>query len=342
MTTATFAIGTQPDVACVVAPNVGCAVRERGRTMSRVNVWMLAVVIAASAPAVARAQARAQAPAGPPPAAAPIVIGPSAPVPAEVAIPRPTAAEVTQVNAEFERFIQSDKSDAQPLLAKYEPLMRLREQRLNVAATYTQTVQRRGPRHEGFVQRAQQGGIDLLLHGDSITDWWVQNDDNRAMFEKYFGGMRTANFAIAGDTTQGVLWGLHNGEGQGFQPKAVMLMIGTNNTAAYTAPEIAEGIGAIVLEMRRDFPDAKILLLAIFPRSYPGDPVRDKIAEVNTTIAKLDDGKHVFFLDIGSRFLDEKGVFLPDTFRPDLLHPLAKGYDIWGAAVREKLAELMK
>jgi lysophospholipase L1-like esterase len=290
-----------------------------------------------------QAQPPTQAPATPSAAApAPVVIGPPAPVPPDVAIPRPTSGEVDRVNAAFEKFIAAENSDTQPLLRKYEPLMLLREQRLNVAATYTQTVQRRGARHEGFVQRAQQGGIDLLLHGDSITDWWVQNDDNRAMFDKYFSGIKTANFAIAGDTTQGVLWGLHNGEGQGFQPKAVMLMIGTNNAAAYSATEIAEGIGAIILEMRHDFPDAKILLLAIFPRSYPGDPVRDRIADVNKAIAKLDDQKHVFFMDIGSKFLDEKGAFLPDTFRPDLLHPLAKGYDIWGAAVKDKLAELMK
>ena len=93
--------------------------------------------------------------------------------------------------------------------------------------------------------------------------------------------MKVANFGIAGDTTQGVLWGLKNGEGQGFQPKAVMLMVGTNNTGQFSAPEIAEGVGAVVLEMRKDFPNAKILLLAIFPRTIPGDPVRDKIAEVN-------------------------------------------------------------
>jgi lysophospholipase L1-like esterase len=120
-----------------------------------------------------------------------------------------------------------------------------------------------------------------------------------------------------------------------------MLMIGTNN-GGNTAMEVAEGIGAIVLELRRDFPEAKILLLGIFPRSIPGDPVRDKNAEVNRIVAKLDDQKHVFFMDIGSRFLDDRGFFLPDTFRPDLLHPVAGGYDIWGAAVKDKLAELMK
>ncbi len=60
----------------------------------------------------------------------------------------------------------------------------LQPPRLNVAATYTQTAQRRGPRHEGFVEIAKQGNIDLLLHGDSITDWWVQGDANKAMFDE--------------------------------------------------------------------------------------------------------------------------------------------------------------
>jgi len=289
--------------------------------------------------------ASAQGPGGPPGAGrggfAPVIIGPPAPVPLEVAIPRPTPAEQEQVNAALKRLIDSDKTSAQPLLKKFESLMLLQKPRLNVAATFTQTNQRMGPRHEGFVATAKQGNIDLLLHGDSITDWW-QLDANKPVFDKYFGTIRTANFAVAGDTTQGVLWGLRNGEGQGFQPKAVMLMIGTNNTGQYTGPEIAEGVGAVVLELRRNFPSAKILLLAIFPRAVPGDPVRDKIAEVNQIISRLDDKKNVFYMDIGSKFLDDTGVFLPDSFRADNLHPQAKGYEIWGEAVSAKLAELMK
>jgi lysophospholipase L1-like esterase len=278
----------------------------------------------------------------------PIVIGPPAPVPAEVAIPRPSPAELTQVNDAVKKWIDGNQSAAKPLLQKYQSLLMLHPPRLNVAATYTQTQQRIGPRHEGFVEIAKKGDIDLLFDGDSITDWWVQGDANKAMFDKYFGGIKTANFAIAGDTTQGVLWGLKNGEGQGFQPKAIMLMIGTNNSGGSnnagtsTAEEIAEGVGAVVLEMRNDFPDAKILLLAIFPRGVPGDSVRDKIADVNRIIQRLDDQRHVFYLDIGAKFLDDRGYFLPDTFRADNLHPQAKGYDIWGAAVKDKLAELMK
>ena len=320
----------------------------------RTVIILLTIVSAAStalaqAPAAAppAGQGRGQAPGPGAPGGggrggfAPVQIGPPAPVPPQVAIPRPTPAELEQVNAALKRLIESDRSAVQPLLKKFEPLMLLQPPRLNVAATFTQTNQRMGPRHEGFVEIAKQGNIDLLLHGDSITDWWVQ-EANKPVFDKYFSHIKTANFAIAGDTTQGVLWGLRNGEGQGFQPKAVMLMIGTNNTGTYTGPEIAEGIGAVVLELRRNFPNAKILLLAIFPRSVPGDPVRDKIAEVNRLIARLDDQQRVFYMDIGAKFLDEKGVFLPEAFRPDNLHPQAKGYEIWGEAVSAKLAELMK
>ena len=291
-----------------------------------------------AAPAVAPGRAQGPGRGGFPP----VVTGPSAPVPPEVAIPRPTPAELTQVNEAVTKWIASDKSKNKPLLVKFESLLMLQPPRMNVAATYTQTQQRMGPRHLGFVETASKGNIDFLLEGDSITDWWVQGDAKKAMFDKYFGNMRTANFAIAGDTTQGVLWGLKNGEGQGFQPKAIMLMIGTNNAGSFTAPEIAEGVGAVVLEMRKDFPDAKILLLAIFPRSTPGDPVRDKIAEVNKIISKLDDQRHVFYMDIGPKFLDDKGFFLPDAFQADNLHPQPKGYDIWGDAVKDKLADLMK
>jgi lysophospholipase L1-like esterase len=272
---------------------------------------------------------------------APVVIGPPAPVPAEVAMLRPTAQELTEINAALTKFVANDKSSAKPLLARYQSLFMLQPPRLNTAATFTQTTQRMGPRHEGFVEIAKKGDIDLLFHGDSITDYWVQGEKNKAMFAKYFGGMKVANFAIAGDRTEGVLWGLRNGESQGFQPKAIMLMIGTNNAGANTGPEIAEGIGAVVLEMRRNFPNAKILLLAVFPRGHPGDPIRDKIAEINRIIAKLDDKKQVFYMDIGPKFLDEKGAFLPGAFR-DNVHPAAKGYDIWGEAVKAKLAELMK
>ena len=198
-------------------------------------------------------------------------------------------------------------------------------------------------KHQANLEVAKQGDATLLFMGDSITDFWRNPDGayaGKPVLDKYFGQWKVANFGIAGDTTQGVLYRLMNGEGKGFSPRAVMLMIGTNNTGRNSAAEIAEGIGAVVLELQRDFPNAKILLLGVFPRGRAADPVRATIAEINRTIAKLHDGSHVHYLDIGQGFLDADGN-IPADVMSDGLHPTTKGYEIWAKAVIEPLSALM-
>jgi len=261
--------------------------------------------------------------------------GPPQPVPPQVAIPRPTAAEVAQMNEALTRMINADKSAAKPLLDKYRALTTVQVPRDNSAI---RPVPRNAARHDSFVELARKGDIDLLLVGDSITDLWRNSTETYAT---YFGKYRVGNFAISGDTTQGVLWGLQNGEGTGFQPKAIMMMIGTNNSGANTGPEIAEGVGAIVLELRKDFPNAKILLLAIFPRNAPTSNNRKVNAEASAIYSKLGDNKNVFYMDIGEKFLSPDGTISTEIMA-DGLHPTAKGYVIWGDAIKDKLAELMK
>ena len=264
--------------------------------------------------------------------------GPPAPVPAEVAIARPTQVEVDQMNADLKKFIDSSRD--RKLLKKYEALLTVQVPRANSAIAPAQTQVRTTQRHNGFVETANNGDFDILFEGDSITDWWQQaaaQGGGADVQKKYFGDVKVANFAVAGDTTQGVLWGLQKGEGQGHKPKVVMLMIGTNNnTQGNTAPEIAEGVGADVYELRKDFPDAKILLLAIFPRGTgPNDTSRMKNEEANKIIAKLHDGKHVFFKNINDKFLDAQGHLV--GFRNDNVHPNPQGYETWASAVADTL-----
>jgi beta-glucosidase len=255
-----------------------------------------------------------------------------------VAIQRPSADELTKINAALKRFVDTNTSPDSALLKKYADLVNVPAPRPNTAIAPVQTGPRSNARHDPFVETAKTGDFDILFAGDSITDWWqlAAPMGGADVQKKYFGDVKVANFAIAGDTTQGVLWGLQNGEGQGRKPKAVMLMIGTNNNTNNTAPEIAEGVGAVVYEMRKDFPDAKIMLLAIFPRGAgPADAARMKNEEANKIIAKLDDGKHVFFRNINDKFLDPQGKLV--GFRPDNLHPVAEGYETWAKAVADTL-----
>jgi beta-glucosidase len=272
------------------------------------------------------------------------------PVPAIVAIPRPAPSEVAKAEAALQQFLAQADPATKAIAAKYPDLIAVRPPRAINPAVVPSLNGGFRAKHAANVALAQKGDIDLLFMGDSITDFWrntgragVVNPPSagKAVFDKYYGGMKVANFGISGDTTQGVLYRLLDGEGQGFQPKAIMLMIGTNNAATCSTAEIAEGIGAIVMEMRKDFPNAKILLLGIFPRARPGDAIRKTVLDVNPIIAKLHDGQHVFYLDIGAKFLDAEGN-LPADIMPDLLHPSEKGYEIWAEAVKEPLAALMK
>jgi lysophospholipase L1-like esterase len=269
--------------------------------------------------------------------------GPPAPVPPEVAITRPTADEIAKMNAALKQFI-ANSSDKE-LLQKYESLLTVQVPRDNPCIRPTSGS---AGRHQQFMNIATNSEFDLLFLGDSITDLWnveadpQGNPGGKRVFDKYFGDMKVANFGISGDTTQGVLWRLQNGESKGHKPKAVMLMLGTNNTGGASGAEIAEGIGAIVLQLRTDFPDAKIMLLAIFPRgSGPNDSNRRKCEEANRIIAKLHDGKHVFFTDINAKFLNDRGGLI--GFRPnDNLHPVEEGYEIWASSVAPTLKSWIK
>ncbi|MFM9001360.1 MAG: platelet-activating factor acetylhydrolase IB subunit [Opitutia bacterium] len=196
--------------------------------------------------------------------------------------------------------------------------------------------------HASFVQTAQKGEAQVVFLGDSITAGWKGQP---ALFEKEFGGYKAANFGIGGDRTQHVLWRVENGEFDGIKPKAVVLMIGTNNAgvAENTPEQIAAGIRNIVAAVHKRSPDTKVLLLAIFPRgaAEQNNPARDKNKAVNAIISKLHDGKKVHYLDIGPSFLAADGT-LAKEIMPDLLHLSAKGYQIWADSIREKLAELAR
>jgi len=267
---------------------------------------------------------------------------PPAPVPPAVVMPRPTDAEIASTRASLDAYLAGLDATTRALYTKYPYLLEVRPLGPNTAIIPNLALNF-VEKHNANVAVAKAGDIDVLFMGDSITDWWRNETGpyaGKQVFDRYFGDLKVANFGIAGDTTQGVLFRLQNGEGQGFSPKAVMLMIGTNNTRSHRAQEIAEGVGAVVLELQKDFPDAKILLLGIFPRAKADDPLRSQIAEINSIISKLHDGQRVFYRDIGSIFLDAGGNISTDIMS-DGLHPTPKGYELWAEAIDEQLKALL-
>lgn len=197
------------------------------------------------------------------------------------------------------------------------------------------------PKHRCFLEVVRRGNIDLLFVGDSITDFFGRGDRGRQVWLDHYGDLNAANFGISGDTTQDVLWRMQNGELAGFSAKVIVLMLGTNNIGRNPNADIAAGNSAIISEFRKRQPDAKVLLLGIFPRGEPGSSGRAAVAEINQQLAQMADDEHVYYLDAGQALLTPDGDFQPGSMA-DGVHPATRGYELWAEAMSPLLTEFLR
>jgi beta-glucosidase len=209
------------------------------------------------------------------------------------------------------------------------------------------------PRQQANKERIGQGGVDLLMLGDSITHGWERVGIN--IWQLFYADRNAVNMGFSGDKTEHVLWRIGDIDFATITPKLAVLMVGTNNSSdAYTSAQIADGIVAIARLLRLKLPDTRVLILNIFPRgSGPrdirkslGDSIRigsqwEKVNEASMLAAKqVVDNEWVYFLDINARFLDREGTLSRDVM-PDLLHLSEKGYALWAAAMEPTLKTLL-
>jgi len=196
-------------------------------------------------------------------------------------------------------------------------------------------------RHEHTLARIRQGGVDLLMIGDSITQGWA--DEGLQVWNTYYGHRRAVNLGFSGDRTEHVLWRLNHGEIDGIDPVLAVVMIGTNNTGArHDSPkDTAAGIQAILSTLRTRLPDTKILLLGVFPRgASTDDPLRQVTVAINALIRTYADNQQIFFLDLSPLFLDNQGR-VSQHLMPDYLHPNKLGYQVWADGMEDMLKRLL-
>jgi lysophospholipase L1-like esterase len=192
---------------------------------------------------------------------------------------------------------------------------------------------------------------EVVLIGDSITHLWggvpedYSSKGNRGTdsWKTLFRDRSVLNLGFGWDRTQNVLKRIELGELDGLSPKAIVLLIGTNNLTSSknarenTPTEIAEGIGVILEKSAAKCPQAQIILMAVFPRGEkPNNPDRAKIAAINGLIAKFATKPQITFLDLTAKLTNADASISKDVLS-DFLHPSAKGYAIWAEALRPVL-----
>lgn len=197
---------------------------------------------------------------------------------------------------------------------------------------------------------AAQGGYPVVFVGDSITHFWETN--GRAAWSNSFetGECRALNSGFSADRTENVLWRLRHGQLDGADPKAVVLMIGTNNTGHRKVEEESAldtflGIRAIIEDLDARFPQAVKVICPIFPRgATTNDALRVRNDHVNQALYRYVVSERqrgckdtrITWCDVGSGLLDANGV-LSKEMAKDLLHPGPRGYEIWAERLRPHL-----
>jgi beta-glucosidase len=193
--------------------------------------------------------------------------------------------------------------------------------------------------HEAHVKtvEANQGPVDVLLVGDSITIQWGSS------WSKHFPDRKAVNIGIGGDKTQNVLWRLDHGGVDGLKPRAIVLMIGNNNM--FFTPETgvaaaAQGVKACLANLREKFPEADVVVAKILPCHAPKVRFYEDILLTNAEIdkLKLDADPKVKVLDLTKDFLNEDGTIKLDLFTSDKIHLSLSGYEVYA----QRLAPLLK
>ncbi len=215
-------------------------------------------------------------------------------------------------------------------------------------------------RHAEVLRIKDSINPEIVLIGNSITHFWgglpqlkykdgkLRQPNGPKAWDSLFHDHRVLNLGFGWDRTQNVLWRLDRGELDGIHPRTVIIHIGTNNTSETknarmnTASEIVEGIGAICGRVRSKTPQARIILMAVFPREQnPDHPRRILINEINRQLAIFAQKQKITLVDIGPKMLAEDGS-LPKEMANDFCHPTEKGYQVWADAIEPYIRDIQQ
>ncbi len=190
--------------------------------------------------------------------------------------------------------------------------------------------------------RANQGPIDVLLVGDSITQQWGSPLDKGVLndpWNKHFSGYKTINIGIGGDKSQNILWRLDHGGVDGLEPRLVVLMIGNNNM--FFTPETgieaaAKGVQMCVANVRKRFSKADVIVVKILPCHAPGNTFYEDIKKTNAALdpLKLDSDPQVHVLDLTSNFVNLDGTLNRALYGADNIHLSLEGYGVYAQELK--------
>ncbi|MBN2116448.1 MAG: hypothetical protein JW730_07755 [Anaerolineales bacterium] len=193
-------------------------------------------------------------------------------------------------------------------------------------------------KHTSILELGNKEAVQVIFLGDSLTRRW---EDNIDLWNKYFSAYNAANFGVGGDCLENIKWRILNGELDGIDPKAIIILAGTNNLDKDSEETIVNGIREIAEIIRHKLKNTKLVILGLLPRNAneAGINYARKIGRINRQLDSLYANTEITYRDIGTDLVNEQGE-VSDTIMPDGLHLNSNGYEIIGPKLRGILDEL--
>ena len=180
----------------------------------------------------------------------------------------------------------------------------------------------------------------VLFMGDSITDGWGRR------YAKFFPGKPYVNRGISGQTTPQMLIRFHP-DVIALQPKAVVILAGTNDIAGNTGPMTLEDIEGNLTSMAElaKANGIRVVLSSVMPvcdyiKMQTDRRPPDKILALNSWIKDYAAKNRFVYLDYYSAMVDDKGMFKRELTY-DGLHPNDAGYEVMGPLAEQAIQKAL-
>ncbi len=163
--------------------------------------------------------------------------------------------------------------------------------------------------------------------GDSLTQG--------GNWQEWLADEEVLNFGVSGDTTDDVIARLGDVIEAG--PGSVVLLIGTNDLAwRRSAEHIVRNVETILVTLRRELPETRILVQSVMPRGHEFAP---DIRDVNRHLWQFAPTIHAQWLDLWPAMALEDGELNP-AYSDDRLHLNDAGYSAWLGELKPALERL--
>ena len=171
--------------------------------------------------------------------------------------------------------------------------------------------------------------VDLILLGDSLAQNWDT---------KMFQPLSVVNLGIAGDKTENVLWRLESPRWSKLRPRAVFIMLGTNNLPNDNPCAVIASLKRVIERVKSIWPLARVILLEITPRGKGFLEYNSARVEINAAMRNVLGIETVNVDDeITCGWKEEDVSGACPNYLPDHLHFSTAGYEIILKSLRATL-----